>query len=426
MPHNDFSRAQTDDIIKFRDNVQAAYNSNPTSPNAPDWLHYISDANAELAKRSSGGSFGGAAGVGAGAGAGTIGGGGFELGVVQPIPTQYQGIKTFTRLGPDDSGELNTSVYEGLFTNGVGTLTTMFTSSIQTTAQKRYFINVYNEVTSSTTSKVQFSLAFGNRLGSGSIRTSDDKPSEATFKKFSNLLLNQSATSFTFNSASTTTTSDTIVAMSIKRTNLKDKIDEGNWQVTLNNGGTVIKLVDDSGVISEQTNAVGRKYYNIVSGTLVTGQTNPTLFGTTTYYGQVYPELGLLIFNVNQLTGSGHLGWTPTMDFATTTNNTEAFKNFVTASGTISFRSQENLYSRYYFCRAKSKEYNFSQNKSYVSSSGTGEVISNVTDRGVPFTYITSVGLYNDYGELLAVSKTSQPIFKEPGVEANFKVRLDF
>ena len=421
MPHNDFSRAQTDDIIKFRDNVQAAYNSNPTSPNASDWLHYISDANAELARRNA------AVDAGRAPGGKGLGGGGLELGVVQPIPTQYQGIKTFTRLGPDDLGELKTIVYEGLFTNGVGTLTSMHTSSTATTAQKRYFINVYNEVTTSSTTKVQFSLAFGNRFGSGSIRTSDDKPSEATFKKFSNLLLNQSATSFTFNSASTTTTSDTIVAMSIKRTNLKDKIDVGNWQVTLTSASIVLNLVDDSGAISEQTNAVGRRYYNIVSGTLVTGQTNPTLFATTTYFGRVYPELGLLLFNVNQLTGSeGFSAWAPTMDFATTTNNTETFKNWISASGTISFRSQENLYSRYYFCRAKSKEYNFSQNKSYVSSSGTGEVISNVTDRGVPFSYITSVGLYNDSGELLAVSKTSQPIFKEPGVEANFKVRLDF
>jgi len=402
MPHNDFSRTTDALIIEFRDRTQEALDNNPSGPNAADQQHYVDDANAELARRAGGGS------------------GGDDP---TQTPTQYQGIKTFTQLQVDDSGEIKTDVYEGLFSNSVGTTTAFFTSS-QTTAQKRYFIDVYNEQTQSTTSKVQYSLAFGNIVGSGSIFTADDKPAQSTYKKFANLLLNSPTTTFNFSSASTTEDSDTIGAMVIKRTNLKDKIDVGNWQLTLNNGGTVLRLVDDSGVISEQTNANGRKYYNIVSGTLVTGQTNPSLFATTLYYGRVYQEMGIVLFNINQV--SGGLGWTPTMDTATTTNNITGLYSFLSASLTMTFRSQENLYSRFYFCRAKSREYNFSQNPSYVSSSGTGEVISNITDRGVPFTYITGVGLYNQQGELLAVAKASQPVFKEPGVEANFKVRLDF
>ena len=43
-----------------------------------------------------------------------------------------------------------------------------------------------------------------------------------------------------------------------------------------------------------------------------------------------------------------------------------------------------------------------------------------------PKVFITSVGLYNDASELLAVAKTSQPIQKSFDKEVLIKVKLDF
>ena len=43
-----------------------------------------------------------------------------------------------------------------------------------------------------------------------------------------------------------------------------------------------------------------------------------------------------------------------------------------------------------------------------------------------PKTYITTVGLYNDKNELLAVAKMSQPIAKDPTKEALIRVKLDY
>jgi hypothetical protein len=40
--------------------------------------------------------------------------------------------------------------------------------------------------------------------------------------------------------------------------------------------------------------------------------------------------------------------------------------------------------------------------------------------------YITSVGLYNDASELLAVAKISKPIEKSFDKEVSIKVKLDF
>ena len=43
-----------------------------------------------------------------------------------------------------------------------------------------------------------------------------------------------------------------------------------------------------------------------------------------------------------------------------------------------------------------------------------------------PKTYITTVGLYNNSNELLAVAKLSQPVLKSYSREALIKVKLDF
>ena len=43
-----------------------------------------------------------------------------------------------------------------------------------------------------------------------------------------------------------------------------------------------------------------------------------------------------------------------------------------------------------------------------------------------PKVYITTVGLYNDNNELLAVAKLSQPIAKDFSKEALIRVKLDY
>ena len=40
------------------------------------------------------------------------------------------------------------------------------------------------------------------------------------------------------------------------------------------------------------------------------------------------------------------------------------------------------------------------------------------------FVYISSIGLYNDNGELLAVAKLSKPILKKRGEVKLFKINL--
>ena len=88
--------------------------------------------------------------------------------------------------------------------------------------------------------------------------------------------------------------------------------------------------------------------------------------------------------------------------------------------------SEETISSNYAFIRVPNSEMNYSENPSFISSS-TGEII--YLDQGFNFnprTYPTTIGLYNDNNDLLAVAKLSRPIPKDFTKELSVRVKLDF
>ena len=101
--------------------------------------------------------------------------------------------------------------------------------------------------------------------------------------------------------------------------------------------------------------------------------------------------------------------------------------NMLTPAGTnggIQARSSEQVKSTYYFVRVKNAEYNYSNNPSFVTGS-LGQLFFN-TFVNDPQVYITTVGMYNDSNELIAIAKLSKPIIKSKSREALIKVKLDF
>jgi len=97
------------------------------------------------------------------------------------------------------------------------------------------------------------------------------------------------------------------------------------------------------------------------------------------------------------------------------------------AGTAITFQNVTEINSTIYFVRAQPDEFNYSSNPTYVASNG--QIV--VTDTSVnslkkPFSYITTVGLYGDYDDLLAVAKVSRPIEKNDEKDLTIRVRLDF
>ena len=108
----------------------------------------------------------------------------------------------------------------------------------------------------------------------------------------------------------------------------------------------------------------------------------------------------------------------------------------------IEFNSSQPIYTYNYHCRLRESEYNFTYNPSALSGSQktiydnsgnvystTGSVNDGVLKANVTGSsfqpYITTVGLYNDTNELIAVGKMSQPVPKPANTEMTIIVKID-
>jgi len=102
------------------------------------------------------------------------------------------------------------------------------------------------------------------------------------------------------------------------------------------------------------------------------------------------------------------------------------------ASTAMTFQNVTNINSSLIFVRALPDDFNYSSNPTYVEQSGDNQGRLVIVDPSLPdeqqepFAYITTVGLYDNAGGLVAVCKTSRPIEKNPGRDLTLRARLDF
>lgn len=332
----------------------------------------------------------------------------------------YGSGKVFTAFTVEDVVEGNTQrVTRGLWSNNSGELSAFWTSSYQSSTQKQYYYEIYNGNPTLSTSDPQFSIAYGHYAGSGSLGTNEDAPSNAIYSQFQQILLPASQRTFTFGNVA----QDDVYIISINRARLRDKLDPGNWELVISgSGGETLRLIDDSGDVNQLGSSTLNKY-NIVSGSLIGG-----VYNSTEIYGEVYPQFGVMVLSATGLDASASLG-------TNRASNVDAQNHgllFTALSGSavdnvnngFQARSEEEVKSTFFFVRAKNAEYNFSNNPSYVTGSN-GKLLQQ-TFVGDPKTYITTVGLYNNDNELLAIAKLSKPLLKSFSNEILIKVKLDF
>ena len=86
--------------------------------------------------------------------------------------------------------------------------------------------------------------------------------------------------------------------------------------------------------------------------------------------------------------------------------------------------SEEVLTSNYVFVRARNAEFNYSQNPTFIDKQTGGVRYTDFIT--APQTFISTVGLYNDNGDCLAVAKLSKPLKKDFTKEALIRIKLDF
>lgn len=364
----------------------------------------------------------------------------------QQISTATAGVTTgvYKRFGDFDTVNAKVEVVTmGLWTNGSGSLSNLYTSSAQTASVSgQYYYNAYDtSPLTNTTAEVQFAVAYGHVYGSGSVTLQIDDnallPTKSTYAQYKSMLLQPNDNFFSFqNSSNTTTDSNDIYIINIARARYKESMDPGNWELTLSGSNGVFTFIDDSGKKFSDTAGNPGNVFNVVSGGLNLGtQLDATIASTTATnglgYGLFYPDRGIIVLNPTAVGKTVGKVWVNSVlvelsgSLSTSANqyNHARLYSTIKQGGDFEARSTENISTQHFFVRATNREFNYSNNPTYVDTNGNFIEPSFQTN---PVTYITTVGLLNDSNELIAVAKTSQPIPKSFETETLIRVKLSF
>jgi len=327
---------------------------------------------------------------------------------------------SFSRYATDDSVISSETVVRGLWSGDNNTLSSFFTAS--TNPGGEYYIDVYQTDPTITGSAVQFDLQYGHIAGSGSVPINPNvrgySPSRVVYGQYRNLVYGTEDVNFSFDG---TTTARQIYVINISRDRYKQALLPGSFNLALGSGSRTIMLTDDSNTTS-LTRFIGEnRIFYIISGS---NGNAFTASAATTYYGIMLPDLGCVI-----LDASGSL--TPFIQSASLAtgsvqnNYLKLYNSIVSGSVTSPFtlQSSEVISSRYFFTRIKNSEFNYTTNPSIIDSNGNLLYTTLINN---PQTYITTVGMYNDNNELLAVAKLSKPLVKDFTKEALIRIKLDY
>ena len=328
---------------------------------------------------------------------------------------------SFKRLDPQDFLISADSVVGGMWTGGGSTLTEFHTSSNQETSDAgKYYLDVYQTGSNETNSEVQFAVAYGDKLGSGSAQFDSNipgkSPTSVVYGQIQNIVLGDETNNFVFSSG--TPTRQHIYVITFDRARYKGNIFPGTLNLKLTKGSGILHLTDNSKDVSVDTFNEAGRVYQLVSGSNgkasnegVSGQVSAGMTSVGSY-GLVLPDIGTIVLNASalQLSVGANGGLGLSTAFAADANSANPKKLVDAIVDGVSFQanSQENLTSDFVFVRARNGEFNYSENPSFISGS-TGEVI-HTSFINSPQTFITSIGLYNDNNELLAVAKLSKPL----------------
>ena len=346
----------------------------------------------------------------------------------------------FKRLDPEDFLVSADSVSQTVWSNETVELSTFFTSSAQRVASLsgEYYLAVNQSETTVVGSTPQFDIAYGDKTSGGGVYFNDAVPGKSTtstiYGQYRTLVLEDEDKDFQFGSSYTP---GYIYALSIERARYKEKLLPGTLSLTLQGStGPSITLTDNSNDVTIPTYFGTQRAYQIVRQGANPGTSDEYNGGYTTSgsYGLFLPDTGLILLNgsaldqtagnpsnANSNIGVG-LGTNRNLDVAGE-NNSKLFETIVRGSS-FKVNCEETLTSDFIFVRSRNSEFNYSENPSFIKGA-TGEVYWD-SYINAPQTYVTTIGLYNDQNDLLAVAKLSKPLLKDFTKESLVRVKLDF
>lgn len=342
---------------------------------------------------------------------------------------------SFTRFDPTDIVISSDTVTAPAWSSNIPTLSTFFTSSNSTSS---FFVDVYNADPTGSNSAVQFSIAYGHIQSTGSAPlnslVASNTYTRINYGQYRNIVYGDNEGRFNFGQGNTGSLN--IFAVQIDRNRYKESMMPGTFNLKLTSGSNTLFLTDDSLDSNVMNYLDCGRVFNIVSGSngtagSVTQLTGASQKGFTASgsYGLFLPDVGLIVLNplaLQQTSANGGLAatlYSGTGTSAVNNSNNKQMFDIIKAGASFQLNSQETISSDYIFVRIKNAEYNYTTNPSFIT--GSGDLIyTNFINSSQ--TYVTTVGMYNDNNELLAVAKLSKPLVKDFTKEALIRVKLDW
>jgi hypothetical protein len=332
---------------------------------------------------------------------------------------------SYKRFDADDVLVSAESVTTSAWSNNVTTLTSFYTSSTQyNSTSGDFYVNVFNQDPSGSGEEIQFTIGYANKDGKGTVlynsSVSGKSPSDTVYGQYRTLVLGDEDSNFVFGTGADAFTADSFYVISIDRGRYKEKILPGSLQLTLktaNNGNIVVS--DTSATTTTQTFTDAGRVYELTSNVSAS-------IANSGSYGKLLPDIGVILLNEEALDApisAGGLALGTGNSTNTNDQNTKKFFNAIVSGSSFKLSSQETVSSNFVFVRARNSEFNYTTNPSVLT--GSGELRHDVLIDS-PETYITTVGLYNDNQNLLAVAKLSRPLLKNSTKEALIRIKLDY
>ena len=358
---------------------------------------------------------------------------------------------SFKRFDPQDVVISAESISTPVWSGNITTLDNFVTSSTQIGGPSgEYYFNVFQSDPTGSSARVQFSVTYGNKDGGGSLVYNPivpgKSPSSTIYGQYRSLVLGDEDTDFSFGNIP----SDHFYAISIDRARYKEKLLPGTLDLVIkyqddsldiyvpadgaNKNFAELRLIDNSQVASTVTFTDAGREYELISGSLgsvYTGNNSNGYSANNGSYGKLYPDIGVILLNASALEAQASDGGVvlPVKKDAGVlhsdgiTTNLQLGYDLFAKGQSFRIQSEETVSSNFVFVRARNNEFNYSSNPSLIT--GSGEIRHNVMINS-PQSYVTSVGLYNDNNDLLAIAKLSRPLLKDFTKESLIRVKLDY
>lgn len=326
-----------------------------------------------------------------------------------------------------------------------------------TSNHSNYYLPVYNKVSSAVDAYHEFDISYAHISGSGSSYIEIDGdyeteylPSKTMYRKYMLECFEKTTGKFEFKNNKN---GDHFYILQFGRDSFKDRLDPGNFQISLashppfltgsgltlssNQVATASKLftlIDNSKDGNEYVSETEeiKDYYYLVSGSLQDGIYDEP---ESDAWGIIFPNKGIVILDATVLDNSCSLDTS-----VTSSNGNNPYKLFLSISssltplsynpygsirqntGSFFARSMEKKIVETHFCRVMPNEMIYSNNPTYLSASQENVKYRYFQKQGGAF--ITTIGLYNNNRELIAIGKLEKPLFRKNNVETIFQVRV--